>query len=143
MHTESKHLIIFDMDGVIMDVSQSYRETIRLTARHFFKGAAAYDDLPDPLFSLEDLAEVKQSGGLNNDCETTYFIISLLLKRVDLPDTLHDGDGWRLRQKIMSHCDLSNLTAFLKSHPYPLKTLLHKNDRKESGFVKRLSSDDV
>jgi HAD superfamily hydrolase (TIGR01548 family) len=143
MDTETKNLIIFDMDGVIMDVSQSYRETIRLTARHFLQGAPDYDNLPDPLFSLEDLADVKQSGGLNNDWETTYRAISLLLTQVDISDALHDDDAWRLRQKIMSHCDLSNLIAFLKSHPYPLKTLLQKNDHKESGFVKKLSSGDV
>ncbi|TET77606.1 MAG: TIGR01548 family HAD-type hydrolase, partial [Candidatus Heimdallarchaeota archaeon] len=36
---KSKRLIVFDMDGVIIDVSKSYRDTIRQTARLFFKGA--------------------------------------------------------------------------------------------------------
>ncbi len=143
MNIGSKNLVIFDMDGVIMDVSASYRESTRRTARCFFQGAAAYDDLPDPLFSLKDLAAVKQSGGLNNDWETTYLVISLLMTRVDIPGMLHDEDEWRLRQKLMGHCDLSNLITFLKSTPCPLETLLHKNDRIESDFVKRLSSGDL
>jgi len=60
------------MDGVIIDVSRSYRDTIRQTARLFFKGAHSWENLPDPLFRLSDLARVKQSGGLNNDWDLTF-----------------------------------------------------------------------
>ena len=34
----NKKLIVFDMDGVIVDVSGSYREAVRQTARLFLKG---------------------------------------------------------------------------------------------------------
>ena len=64
---DKQSLIVFDMDGVLIDVSGSYRETVRKTARLFFTGARGFDKLPDPLFSLKDLAKIKQSGGLNND----------------------------------------------------------------------------
>ena len=47
---QSQSLIVFDMDGVLIDVSESYRDTIRQTARLFFKGARAWEKLPDPLF---------------------------------------------------------------------------------------------
>jgi HAD superfamily hydrolase (TIGR01548 family) len=140
---EAKNLIIFDMDGVLVDVSESYREAIRMTARHFFQGAPACDELPDPLFSLDDLAEVKQSGGLNNDWETTYRVISLLLTRVDLPDPLQEEDPWRFRRLTMARCDLSNLAAFLKTHSNPLRILLQENAAAENNFVNRLSSGDV
>ena len=52
MYKKTKNLIVFDMDGVIVDVSESYRDTVRQTARLFFKGAPDWDSLPDPLFSL-------------------------------------------------------------------------------------------
>ena len=74
----SQRLLVFDMDGVIIDVSRSYRDTIRQTARLFFKGAHSWENLPDPLFPLSDLARVKQSGGLNNDWDLTFLVISLL-----------------------------------------------------------------
>ena len=74
-----KALIVFDMDGVIIDVSESYRNTVRQTARLFFKSAVSWKSLPDPLFSLTDLARVKQSGGLNNDWDLTFLIINLLV----------------------------------------------------------------
>ncbi|MBW1891762.1 MAG: hypothetical protein JRI93_14850, partial [Deltaproteobacteria bacterium] len=74
---EKPKLIVFDMDGVIVDVSRSYRDTVRRTARLFFNGILSEEDLPDPLFSLTDLARVKQAGGLNNDWELTYHVLSL------------------------------------------------------------------
>ena len=36
-----KNLIVFDMDGVIIDVSNSYREVVRQTTRQFFSPAKA------------------------------------------------------------------------------------------------------
>ena len=67
-----KKLIVFDMDGVLIDVSNSYRATVRQTAGLFFSLAGHADELPEPLFDLPDLAEVKQSGGLNNDWDLSF-----------------------------------------------------------------------
>ncbi len=64
-------LIVFDMDGVLIDVSGSYREAVRKTVRLFFSGAKGAEKLPDPLFSLTELAKLKQTGGLNNDWDLT------------------------------------------------------------------------
>ncbi len=36
-----KNLIVFDMDGVIVDVSNSYRDVVRQTTRQFLGPAAA------------------------------------------------------------------------------------------------------
>ena len=73
-----KKLIVFDMDGVLIDVSNSYRDTVRQTAGLFFSLARHAERLPEPLFDLQDLAEVKQSGGLNNDWDLSFQVISLL-----------------------------------------------------------------
>ena len=51
-----KKLIVFDMDGVLIDVSSSYRDTVRQTAGLFFSPAKQADLLPEPLFDLADLA---------------------------------------------------------------------------------------
>ena len=64
---QNKYVIVFDMDGVLIDVSRSYRDTVRQTAKLFLKNAPLSKKLPEPLFPLTDLAAVKQSGGLNND----------------------------------------------------------------------------
>ena len=86
-------LIVFDMDGVLIDVSGSYRETARKTARLFFDGARGFGKLPDPLFPLTDLAELKQTGGLNNDWDLTAQAIHLLFALVKAPtDPLSPND---------------------------------------------------
>ena len=78
-----KNLIVFDMDGVIIDVSNSYRDVVRQTTKQFFSPAKAAEHLPEPLFELSDLAVVKQSGGLNNDWDLTVAVINLLFTLVD------------------------------------------------------------
>jgi HAD superfamily phosphatase len=57
--------ILFDMDGVLLDVSQSYRLAIQKTAEHFLKK-------PVKLASIE---EYKLMGGYNNDWQLTEAII--------------------------------------------------------------------
>ena len=109
-------LIIFDMDGVIVNVSGSYREAARRTAQTFLSFLANADQLPRPLFTLEDLAFVKQSGGLNNDWDLTYKVIDLLANQLTtsiLPQTTAD----------LAQMDATPLALYLKARPEPLKRL--------------------
>ncbi len=50
-------LIMFDMDGVLVEVTASYRETIRQTVEHFTGKPVTYDDIQ----------AYKNAGGWNND----------------------------------------------------------------------------
>ena len=139
----NKNLIVFDMDGVIIDVSESYRDTVRQTARLFFKDAPGWDRLPDPLFSLDDLAGIKQSGGLNNDWALTYHVLDLLMTRVNVPDLSHKIDPWLLHQQTLRACNIEGLIDFLASHEYPLNTLHKKTKGHHSPFIAALSSNEV
>ena len=53
----AKEMIIFDMDGVLVDVTESYRETIVRTVEHFTGKVIARDLIQD----------YKNGGGWNND----------------------------------------------------------------------------
>lgn len=108
-----KNLIIFDMDGVLVDVSASYRDTVRKTAYLFFKDSKGGSLLTEPLFSLEDLSTVKQSGGLNNDWDLSHRVITLLMSRVNHNNT-KDSSEW----------DLTSLIDFLINTETPLADLL-------------------
>jgi phosphoglycolate phosphatase-like HAD superfamily hydrolase len=143
MTKKIKNLIVFDMDGVIVDVSQSYRDTVRQTARLFFKGASDWERLPDPLFSLHDLAGIKQSGGLNNDWELTYHILDLLLKQVDIPELSHETNPWLLHQLTLQGCKLEKLATFLASHASPLGRLSQEVGEHRNPFIQKMSSNDV
>ncbi|MBN1349419.1 histidinol-phosphate transaminase [candidate division KSB1 bacterium] len=57
--------LLFDMDGVLVDVSNSYRMAIKLTAEYFSGGAV----------SLAEIQELKDRGGYNNDWDLTEAII--------------------------------------------------------------------
>jgi HAD superfamily hydrolase (TIGR01548 family) len=139
----SKRLIVFDMDGVLIDVSRSYRDTVRQTARLFFKGARSWEDLPDPLFHLSDLARVKQSGGLNNDWDLSCFIITLLFSLVKTSTIHEDPDTWQRYQKTIKHSDVTELAGFLHSTNRPVTMLLEKKGKISDTFVMSLYDDDV
>jgi len=143
MHKKKKNLIVFDMDGVIVDVSESYREAVRQTARLFFRGAPGWDSLPEPLFPLSDLAVIKQSGGLNNDWALTYHVLDLLMTQVQVPDLSDETDPWLLHDKTLQGCDLERLVDFLASHASPLENLQQKSRKHHSHLIQKMSSNDV
>ena len=141
--TISRALIVFDMDGVIIDVSRSYREAVRMAARLFFKDAASWKNLPDPLFSLEELARVKQSGGLNNDWDLTFLIINLLFTRVQISLKDHDSNPWSHYKKTIRRADVSGLARFLQEKRHPLSALFDRNGTISNDFLTSLYSGDV
>ncbi len=143
MTKQTRNLIVFDMDGVLVDVSASYREAVRMTARLFFKGTPGWNQLPQPLFSLKEIAAVKQTGGLNNDWELTYRILDLLMSRVRLSDDIPSGNSWTIRTQVLTNADISSLIHLLKSHNAPLRYLLRENGSPTNRFVQRMSANDV
>jgi HAD superfamily phosphatase len=91
-------LLVFDMDGVLVDVSDSYRETIARTVAHFTGAAIA----------RAQIQEFKNQGGFNDDWELTHHIVRQA--GVDAPfDDVRDcfqrlflgngGDGLILRER--------------------------------------------
>jgi HAD superfamily phosphatase len=60
------HAVLFDMDGVLVDVSGSYRRAIEETVEHF----TGREILPDVI------QRYKNAGGFNDDWKLTHAIIS-------------------------------------------------------------------
>jgi HAD superfamily hydrolase (TIGR01548 family) len=58
-------LLIFDMDGVLVQVGASYRETIRRTVAHF----------TGKTVSNEELQDMKNQGGWNDDWALSFHLI--------------------------------------------------------------------
>jgi len=139
----SKNLIIFDMDGVIIDVSGSYRDVVRQATKLFFQPAKAWEKMPEPLFELSDLAAVKQSGGLNNDWDLTCAVINLLYSLTARPAIYESQDPWTRWQETLSRCDVTRMAEFLDSADKPLETLLKHKGRLQDDFISGLYVDDV
>ncbi|MCX6730658.1 MAG: HAD-IA family hydrolase [Candidatus Roizmanbacteria bacterium] len=58
--------LIFDMDGVLVDVRMSYRKAIKKTAEYFLKRK----------IKDEEVNSIKQRVGMNNDWDATYELIN-------------------------------------------------------------------
>jgi HAD superfamily phosphatase len=71
--------IIFDIDGVLIDVVNSYNQTIIKTIQHVLNFNFKFDiDLID--FPIEKLiSKFRHTGGFNNDIDTTYSIILIIV----------------------------------------------------------------
>jgi HAD superfamily hydrolase (TIGR01548 family) len=136
-------LIVFDMDGVLVDVSRSYRETVRKTARRFFRGARGFELLPDPLFSLADLARLKQTGGLNNDWDLTFQVISLLFARVNVSHMHKTPYDFSRYEETIRRCDVSDLAEYLTASGAPLMELLAEHGKRREPFVEHCFRRDV
>lgn len=107
-------VIVFDMDGVLVEVGQSYREAIRETVYHFTGDMVTQDLIQD----------FKNAGGWNNDWLLSHRLISDRGKTVDYADVVTEfnriflGDNyngliskeqWMPRAGLLEN--LSNKTA--------------------------------
>ncbi|MGO4880224.1 MAG: HAD-IA family hydrolase [Bryobacteraceae bacterium] len=62
----ARPLIVFDMDGVLVDVTESYRETIVRTVAHFAGVTPTHAEIQD----------YKNQGGFNDDWKLSHHIIT-------------------------------------------------------------------
>ncbi len=139
----ANNLIIFDMDGVIIDVSGSYRAVVRRTTKDFFQPARDWQILPEPLFALADLAAVKQSGGLNNDWDLTCQVINLLYSLTTGRAGTTGSEPWTEWRESLSQCDVTPMAEYLRSTDQPLATLLEQKGRIQDEFIARMFNGDV
>jgi phosphoglycolate phosphatase-like HAD superfamily hydrolase len=140
---KSKNLIIFDMDGVLIDVSGSYRDVVRQTTKLFFQPARSWEKLPQPLFELSDLAAVKHSGGLNNDWDLTCAVINLLYSLAPRSAISESRDPWTRWQETLSWGDVTGIAKFLASTAQPLATLLKNKGKPANEFISDMYQNDV
>jgi HAD superfamily phosphatase len=68
--------LVFDMDGVLVDVTESYREAIAQTVEHF-TGAR---------ITNEEIQGYKNSGGWNDDWQLSHHIVNQAGVAAEFPD---------------------------------------------------------
>ncbi|MBI4506772.1 MAG: HAD family hydrolase [Chloroflexi bacterium] len=73
--------VVFDVDGVLIDVRGSYRRVVREVAA--FAVEHLYGLRPsEPLVSDEDVGAFKRAGGFNDDWDLAYALTALSLARL-------------------------------------------------------------
>ena len=101
---QPKNTLIFDMDGVLVDVSNSYRTAVKLTYEHYAKKELNY----------ETIAEAKALGGLNNDWDLTEYLLKKENINVDKQELIdvfekfyfNDGKGLISQEKFLLNINL-------------------------------------
>jgi HAD superfamily hydrolase (TIGR01548 family) len=78
-------ILIFDMDGVLIDVSRSYRETIQRTVQIYLKTCLGFKDGEAEPVTKEDISLFKSVGGFNNDWDLTSGLLLFLLSISGFP----------------------------------------------------------
>jgi len=79
------NVLIFDMDGVLIDVSRSYRETIRRTVQIYLESCLGFAIGKGSPISREDISLFKSIGGFNNDWDLTSGFLLYLLSISGIP----------------------------------------------------------
>jgi len=124
-------LIIFDVDGVIADVSQSYRVAIKKTAE-FFLGK---------ILDMKEVEEVKNQGGYNDDHDASEALIQkhggdfrkeVIIKKFQEYYLGRKLDGLLLKEK----CLLSE-AALKKLKKYKLAVFTGRNKFEAEFVLKR------
>ncbi|MCS6876166.1 MAG: HAD family hydrolase [Aquificaceae bacterium] len=103
--------VIFDVDGVIVDVSQSYHYAIKHTAEHFLKKEV----------DIEEVRRIKFSRGINNDWLATLEVIKHMGGEAKLEEVVYVFNQFyhkfRDRERLMLD---ASFFRKLKDDGYPL-----------------------
>lgn len=81
----SLDVLIFDMDGVLIDVSNSYRKTIQKTVHLYLTTILGLKIDPEKLSLDKTISLFKSAGGFNNDWDLTSGLLLYLLSASGLP----------------------------------------------------------
>ncbi len=65
-------VVVFDVDGVLLDDSVSFRQAVIATVSHVTAHLGA------PPITLDDVAAFKRAGGVNNDWDCAYVLAALV-----------------------------------------------------------------
>src|SRR3989344_1328521 len=101
MKRDKEKLLVFDIDGVLVDVTGSYRQAIKQTAEFFTKKEV----------TLREIQEYKNKGGFINDWNLTEAIIKnmgfniakekIIEKFQDYYEKFKRNEKWILDKEIL------------------------------------------
>jgi len=72
-------ILIFDMDGVLIDVSKSYRKTVQKTIQFYLETCLKFKRIGEDLITNKEISLFKSAGGFNNDWDLTSGLLLYLL----------------------------------------------------------------
>jgi phosphoglycolate phosphatase-like HAD superfamily hydrolase len=96
--------VLFDVDGVLIDTSRSYRLAVIHAVDHLVRAVHGLRDAPTPLLTPEDVAAFKLAGGFNNDWHATQMLAALWTARLrewrGMPEAALSLGEWAARATV-------------------------------------------
>jgi len=99
-------LLIFDMDGVLIDVSRSYRKTIQKTVKIYLETCLGFKRNREDWVTNEQISILKSAGGFNSDWDVTSGFLLYLLSISGIPPI----------PKRKQHSSLEEIVDYLKTN---------------------------
>ena len=140
---EINPLLVFDIDGVLVDVSKSYRLAIKETVEYF----------TGTNIGFEGIQEYKNGGGLNNDWDLTEAIIKSNGKNVDKRriirkfqnyySKLINNEKWLLDKRILKSLSKRYNLAILTGRPRKEAYSVLKRDKIANRFNTIVAMEDI
>jgi phosphoglycolate phosphatase-like HAD superfamily hydrolase len=100
--------LLFDIDGVLVDIRKSYNSAIKKTAEYMLKSITGRSFRN--LVTDQIILKFRQSGGFNNDTDTTYAITLATLAKA--PKSI--AEGRRFLAKVAENADESGYISVEK-----------------------------
>ena len=86
--------IIFDFDGVLVQTSQSYRQTVRKVVDYYFLEILGLTGEEGKLATLRDIQKFKDTGLYNNDWNLSYafitYYLTVIMRELEQKSALKD-----------------------------------------------------
>ena len=136
-------LLIFDIDGVLVDVSKSYRAAIKKTAGYFISG----------IIGDNEITEYKNKGGYNNDWDLTEALIKSKGKIIQKQKIierfqryyrrLRDDEKWLLDKRILKRLSEKYNLAILTGRPKGEADYALRKNKAKDYFSAVIAMEDV
>jgi len=105
--------LIFDFDGVLVQTSQSYRQTVRKVVDYYFLKILGLTGEEGKLATLRDIQKFKDTGLYNNDWNLSYafitYYLTLIMRELEQKSALKDFT------KRFYNLQFSDIKSFIQS----------------------------
>lgn len=143
MKKSEEKLLIFDIDGVLVDVTGSYREAAKQTAEFFTKKRV----------TLQEIQAYKNKGGFINDWNLTEAIIKnkgfsidkekIINKFQEYYSTFKKNEKWILDKNLLNELSKSYKLAVFTGRPRNEAVEVLKNNNAFDYFICLVAMEDV